>query len=107
AAAALPIACAVECVHTYSLVHDDLPSLDNDDLRRGRPTLHRVFDEATAILAGDALLTFAFEAALAPGRTARNDPDRSGRAPTAEARLNALGVLVAAIGTRGMIGGQV
>jgi len=60
-AAALPHACAVECIHTYSLIHDDLPSMDNDDLRRGRPTCHKVFGEAIAILAGDALLTVAFE----------------------------------------------
>src|SRR5262245_6259368 len=57
----LRAACAVECVHTYSLVHDDLPCMDDDDLRRGRPTAHRQFDEATALLAGDGLLTFAFE----------------------------------------------
>lgn len=57
---ALPAAVAIECVHTYSLVHDDLPCMDNDDLRRGRPTAHRQFDEATALLAGDALLTHAF-----------------------------------------------
>ena len=59
--AALPHACAVECIHTYSLIHDDLPSMDNDDLRRGRPTCHKVFGDAIAILAGDALLTIAFE----------------------------------------------
>ncbi len=58
---ALPAAVAVECIHTYSLIHDDLPCMDNDDLRRGRPTAHRQFDEATALLAGDALLTFAFQ----------------------------------------------
>ncbi|MFZ5496045.1 MAG: polyprenyl synthetase family protein [Verrucomicrobiota bacterium] len=58
---ALPAAIAVECLHTYSLVHDDLPCMDNDDLRRGRPTTHRQFDEATALLAGDALLTLAFQ----------------------------------------------
>ena len=57
---ALPAACAVECIHTYSLIHDDLPCMDNDDLRRGRPTAHKQFDEATALLAGDALLTEAF-----------------------------------------------
>jgi geranylgeranyl pyrophosphate synthase len=56
----LPAAVAIECVHTYSLIHDDLPCMDNDDLRRGRPTAHKKFDEATALLAGDALLTFAF-----------------------------------------------
>jgi geranylgeranyl diphosphate synthase type II len=59
--AAIPAACAVEMVHAYSLIHDDLPAMDNDDLRRGRPTCHKAFDEATAILAGDALLTLAFE----------------------------------------------
>ena len=61
--AALPLACAVECIHTYSLIHDDLPSMDNDDLRRGRPTCHKVFGDGIAILAGDALLTIAFEIA--------------------------------------------
>ena len=59
--AALPAACAVECIHTYSLIHDDLPAMDDDDLRRGRPTSHKVFGEGIAILAGDALLTVAFE----------------------------------------------
>ena len=58
---ALPLACALECIHTYSLVHDDLPSMDNDDFRRGRPTCHKVFGDGVAILAGDALLTIAFE----------------------------------------------
>jgi geranylgeranyl diphosphate synthase type II len=58
---ALPLACAMECIHTYSLVHDDLPSMDNDDLRRGRPTCHKVFGDGIAVLAGDALLTVAFE----------------------------------------------
>ncbi|TIV50240.1 MAG: polyprenyl synthetase family protein, partial [Mesorhizobium sp.] len=59
--AAMRIAAALECVHCYSLIHDDLPSMDNDDLRRGQPTVHKAFDEATAILAGDALLTLAFD----------------------------------------------
>jgi geranylgeranyl diphosphate synthase type II len=63
ASAALPLASAVECIHTYSLIHDDLPCMDDDDLRRGMPTSHKVFGEAIAILAGDALLTFAFELA--------------------------------------------
>jgi geranylgeranyl diphosphate synthase type II len=63
ASAALPLACAVECIHTYSLIHDDLPCMDDDDLRRGMPTSHKVFGEAIAVLAGDALLTFAFELA--------------------------------------------
>src|SRR5947207_4699953 len=58
---AVPLACALECIHTYSLVHDDLPSMDNDDFRRGRPTCHKVFGDGIAILAGDALLTIAFE----------------------------------------------
>jgi geranylgeranyl diphosphate synthase type II len=61
AEAALPAASAVECIHTYSLIHDDLPAMDDDDLRRGRPTSHKVFGEGIAILAGDALLTIAFE----------------------------------------------
>ena len=60
---AMPMACAVECIHTYSLIHDDLPAMDNDDLRRGKPTNHKVFGEAIAVLAGDALLTHAFEMA--------------------------------------------
>jgi geranylgeranyl diphosphate synthase type II len=65
---AIPLACAVECIHTYSLIHDDLPCMDDDDLRRGMPTSHKVFGEAVAVLAGDALLTFAFElASEAPG----------------------------------------
>jgi geranylgeranyl diphosphate synthase type II len=72
-AAALPQACAVECIHTYSLIHDDLPSMDNDDLRRGRPTCHKVFGDAIAILAGDALLTVAFEIATHAKRVSRYD----------------------------------
>src|SRR3954447_10960515 len=60
---ALPFACAIECIHTYSLVHDDLPSMDNDDFRRGRATCHKVFGDGIAVLAGDALLTLAFEIA--------------------------------------------
>lgn len=66
--AAMPLACAVECIHTYSLIHDDLPGMDNDEMRRGKPTNHKVFGEGIAILAGDALLTQAFEiAASSPG----------------------------------------
>jgi geranylgeranyl diphosphate synthase type II len=72
-AAALPHACAVECIHTYSLIHDDLPSMDNDDLRRGRPTCHKVFGDAIAILAGDALLTVAFEIATRAKPVSRYD----------------------------------
>lgn len=71
--AALPLACALECIHTYSLIHDDLPSMDNDDLRRGRPTCHKVFGEGIAILAGDALLTIAFEIAAHAKATKRYD----------------------------------
>ena len=59
----MPLACAVECIHTYSLIHDDLPAMDNDDFRRGKPTNHKVFGEGIAVLAGDALLTQAFEIA--------------------------------------------
>jgi geranylgeranyl diphosphate synthase type II len=72
-AAAIPHACAVECIHTYSLIHDDLPSMDNDDLRRGRPTCHKVFGDAIAILAGDALLTVAFEIATRAQPVSRYD----------------------------------
>ena len=71
--AALPHACAVECIHTYSLIHDDLPSMDNDDLRRGRPTCHKVFGDAIAILAGDALLTVAFAIASRAKPVSRYD----------------------------------
>jgi geranylgeranyl diphosphate synthase type II len=70
---ALPLACAMECIHTYSLVHDDLPSMDNDDLRRGRPTCHKVFGDGIAVLAGDALLTIAFEIVSRAKPTRRYD----------------------------------
>jgi len=70
---ALPLACALECIHTYSLVHDDLPSMDNDDFRRGRPTCHKVFGDGIAILAGDALLTIAFEIVSNTKPTSRYD----------------------------------
>ena len=73
---ALPLACAAECIHTYSLVHDDLPSMDNDDFRRGRPTCHKAFGEGIAVLAGDALLTIAFEIA-ARAEPARRYPLRA------------------------------
>ncbi|MCM2269602.1 MAG: polyprenyl synthetase family protein [Thermoanaerobaculia bacterium] len=92
----LPGAAAVELIHTYSLVHDDLPALDDDDLRRGRPTLHLAFDEATAILAGDALLTLGLTALAA----------RPDDVPAA-ARALAAAQVGEAIGTAGMIGGQV
>ena len=87
---------ALELIHTYSLIHDDLPALDNDDLRRGKPTSHRAFGESTAILAGDALLTLAFEVLSSPGP------------PPEACKLRVIRELAHAIGTdRGMIGGQV
>ena len=92
---ALRVGAALECVHCYSLVHDDLPAMDDDDLRRGRPTCHRAFDEATAILAGDGLLTFAFEV-LADPLTHRDPAVRS------ELTLE----LARAAGHHGMVGGQ-
>jgi len=95
AQAALDAAAAFECVHCYSLVHDDLPSMDNDDMRRGQPTVHRAFDEWTAILAGDALLTLAFEIAARP----QTHPDAGVRAELAR-------VLAHAAGGRGMVLGQ-
>jgi geranylgeranyl diphosphate synthase type II len=113
-AAALELACAVEMVHTYSLVHDDLPALDDDDLRRGRPTVHRAFDEATAILTGDALLTSALEVAIGSDAStevsagaSRSDLAGETAGATAMRRVAAARVLLAAIGTSGMIGGQV
>jgi geranylgeranyl diphosphate synthase, type II len=92
---ALPVAAAVEMIHTYSLIHDDLPAMDDDDFRRGRPTSHKVFGEALAILAGDALLTQAFEvlagaAAIAPGR-----------------RVEIMREIAASGGAAGLVGGQV
>ena len=98
--ALMPLACAVEMIHTYSLIHDDLPAMDNDDLRRGKPTSHKVFGEAIAILAGDALLTRAFDVLV---ETRARDVSGDGAAR----RLRAAGVLGAAAGTSGLIGGQV
>ena len=92
--AALPAACAFEFIHTYSLIHDDLPALDNDDLRRGKPTCHKQFSEALAILAGDALLTLAFE-------TLANAPLEAARS------VKVTAVVAHAAGTHGMVGGQV
>jgi geranylgeranyl diphosphate synthase type II len=74
--AAMPLACAVECIHTYSLIHDDLPAMDNDDFRRGKPTNHKVFGDGVAVLAGDALLTQAFEIAAQSKRFPRYPHDR-------------------------------
>jgi geranylgeranyl diphosphate synthase type II len=95
----LPLACAVEMIHTYSLIHDDLPAMDDDDLRRGQPTSHKVFGEAVAILAGDALLTRAFH--LLAEIPASWDDARLRR------RVRATAVLGEACGTTGLIGGQV
>jgi geranylgeranyl pyrophosphate synthase len=89
-------ACAVELIHAYSLVHDDLPAMDDDDLRRGRPTCHRAFDEATAILAGDSLQVLAFEV-LARHRGLPDDD---------HVRVNMIATLAEASGTAGMAGGQ-
>ena len=94
-AAALPFACAVEMIHTYSLIHDDLPCMDNDDLRRGKPTNHKVFGESTALLAGDALLTGAFEAVA------------SNTAAGADNAAKAVAYLASCAGRYGMVGGQI
>ncbi len=91
---ALPAACAIEMIHTYSLIHDDLPAMDDDDLRRGRPTCHKVYGEALAILAGDALLTLSFETLAASGNSAQ----------TIAAQVLALAT---AAGGGGMVGGQI
>jgi geranylgeranyl diphosphate synthase type II len=90
----LAVACALEMIHTYSLIHDDLPAMDDDDLRRGKPTCHVAFDEATAILAGDALLTMAFEivASMSTG--------------SPQIRLEVIRIISAAAGPRGMVRGQ-
>lgn len=93
--AALRVACAIEMIHAYSLIHDDLPAMDNDDLRRGKPTNHRAFDEATAILAGDALQSHAF--AVLAGEATHPDP---------AVRIELVRMLAHAAGPRGMCGGQ-
>jgi len=92
---ALQVAAAVEMVHAYSLIHDDLPAMDNSDLRRGRPSCHRQFDEATAVLAGDGLLTMAFEVLAHPDT--HGDP---------AVRCELVSALATAAGTAGMVGGQ-
>jgi geranylgeranyl diphosphate synthase type II len=92
---ALPLALAVEMIHAYSLIHDDLPSMDNDDLRRGRPTCHKVFGEGPAILAGDALLTLAFASLTGPA------------GPAAGRLTQATAWLARGAGATGMVGGQV
>ena len=93
--AALRVATALECIHCYSLIHDDLPAMDDDDLRRGQPTVHRAFDEATAILAGDGLLTYAFDIVA----------DEATQLP-AERRAALVLALARAAGPGGMVGGQ-
>ena len=85
----MPAACALEMIHTYSLIHDDLPAMDNDDLRRGRPTLHKAYNEALAILAGDALLTMAFDLLASAGN------------------IRVVREVACASGAAGMVGGQV
>lgn len=93
----MPAACALELVHTYSLVHDDLPAMDDDDLRRGRPTSHKVYGEGTAILVGDALLTLAFRLLSENGRL---------KGVTAAAVADAVRILALNAGSEGMVGGQ-
>lgn len=95
--ALLPAACALECIHTYSLIHDDLPAMDNDALRRGKPTSHVVFGEAEAILAGDSLLSFAFELLSSPEMQ---------RAVSQAAQVRMINIVARAIGPFGMVGGQ-
>jgi farnesyl diphosphate synthase len=92
---ALMVGAALECIHCYSLVHDDLPAMDNDDLRRGQPTAHKKFDEATAILAGDGLLTFAFEILA-----------RRSTHPKSSVRIELVAELARGAGVEGMVGGQ-
>lgn len=94
--ALLHTACALECIHTYSLIHDDLPAMDDDELRRGQPTNHVIFGEAGAILAGDSLLTFGFELLSRDEVTT----------PSAEDRLRIISLISKAIGPEGMVGGQ-
>lgn len=93
--ALLPVACALECIHTYSLIHDDLPAMDNDDLRRGKQTSHKKYGEAAAILAGDSLLTFAFELLSTPVSALADNR-----------RLRIIQLIARAAGPEGMVGGQ-
>lgn len=95
---AIPFACAVEMIHTYSLIHDDLPCMDNDDLRRGKPTNHKVFGEAAALLGGDGLLTLAFETALSEKAVSLNGYEKCAKAALCLAQY---------AGAVGMIGGQI
>lgn len=98
---AVPYACALEYIHTYSLIHDDLPAMDNDDLRRGLPTNHKVYGEALAILAGDGLLTTAFEAISKDMMLYFDDPEKLRK------RINAAYEIAKGAGARGMVAGQV
>lgn len=93
----LPFACGIELIHTYSLIHDDLPAMDNSDFRRGKPSAHKAFGEAIALLAGDALLTLAFQVMTDPALSAGQDPARV---------LAATQVLAQVAGLQGMVGGQ-
>ncbi len=92
----IEVACAMELIHTYSLIHDDLPAMDDDEMRRGIPTCHKAFGEAPAILAGDALLTYAFELALKGSRKGEEGP-----------AIRAVGEIARAAGSMGMVGGQI
>lgn len=92
----LPVSCALECIHTYSLIHDDLPAMDNDELRRGKPTNHMLYGEAGAILAGDGLLTYAFQL-LCDEQTGTLSP---------ASRLRLVSIIAKAAGSLGMVGGQ-
>lgn len=94
----LPVACALEMIHTYSLIHDDLPAMDNDDLRRGKPTCHKVYGEAVAILAGDGLLTEAFRLMTRADLSGGLEP---------RALLDVIALIARAAGYEGMVGGQV
>jgi geranylgeranyl diphosphate synthase, type II len=98
----LPFACAIEMIHTYSLIHDDLPAMDNDDYRRGKPTNHKVFGEGTAVLAGDALLNLAFEIMIKSCMESFNGYD----VKKAGEKTRAMGIIAEASGIQGMIGGQ-
>ena len=93
---ALMVGAALECIHCYSLVHDDLPAMDNDELRRGRPTTHKAFDEASAILAGDGLLTLAFDILARPEVH-----------PKPQVRIDLVCALARRSGLGGMVGGQI
>lgn len=96
--AAMPFACALEMIHTYSLIHDDLPCMDNDDLRRGKPTNHKVYGEACALLAGSGLLTLAFETVLSEKAVSLNSTEKC---------LSAAKLLAESAGAEGMLGGQI